>query len=124
MTTPNDILRDLYQQLDGRQIPGGCLHCDAYQIMRPIVDGAWRLTVAHDDDCPRWIELQERTACVPNSTTAHGRKPSVQLWYVTGTCVPAADMGRRVRRGSQPMTGRAPVEAGLAEAVVDQQYGP
>ncbi len=60
--TANDRLRDLYQQLDGQQIPGGCSTCDAYQLLRPIVDGSWRLTAVHDDDCPRWIAMQERSA--------------------------------------------------------------
>lgn len=62
MSSVNDRLRDVYHQLGGEPLPGGCDTCAAYQIMRPIVDSVWRLTTTHDADCPKWIEIQERTA--------------------------------------------------------------
>ncbi len=60
MTTA-DHLRDLYHQLDGQDIPGGCDHCDAFQKMRPVPGSegmVWRLTTFHDDDCSQWLEMQ------------------------------------------------------------------
>jgi hypothetical protein len=53
MSDINDLLRDLYQHVDGEQIPGGCDQCDAYQTMSPIEGMVWRMLVHHDDDCPR-----------------------------------------------------------------------
>ncbi len=40
--------------LAGREIPGGCDRCDAYQTMTEdhVLPGVWHLTVHHDDDCP------------------------------------------------------------------------
>jgi hypothetical protein len=47
--------------LDGARTPGGCDHCDAYQTVRPELEGVWRLTVHHDDECP---ELARRSGDV------------------------------------------------------------
>jgi hypothetical protein len=57
----NDTLRDLYQQLDGEQIPGGCPDCDAYQTMAPLEAMVWRMRVHHDDECPRWLKIQGKS---------------------------------------------------------------
>lgn len=38
--------------LEGKKIPGGCDHCDAYQTVEPVTAGVWTMTVHHDDWCP------------------------------------------------------------------------
>lgn len=48
--------------LDGKQIPGGCDYCDAYQTVTPVVSGVWNITVHHDDDCPFLARMKERPA--------------------------------------------------------------
>ena len=48
----NDPLVNLLGPLDGQRIPGGCVHCDAYQTVRPISAGIWDITVHHDRWCP------------------------------------------------------------------------
>lgn len=47
---------DVFSQLAGQTIPGGCDFCNAEQTIRaePGYPGVWRMTVAHDDDCP-WL---------------------------------------------------------------------
>lgn len=45
-------LTDLLGPLDGARVPGGCDHCDAYQVPAPVSDGVWRISVYHDPDCP------------------------------------------------------------------------
>jgi len=45
--------------LEGKRIPGGCDHCDAYQTVEPIEAGAWRVVVHHDDWCP-WLRGREK----------------------------------------------------------------
>jgi hypothetical protein len=39
--------------IDGAHLPGGCLHCDAYQVIHANAHGAdiHTITVYHDDDC-------------------------------------------------------------------------
>jgi hypothetical protein len=49
----NDIDAVL-SQLVGRETPGGCGTCDAYQTVREWKPGIWSLTVHHDDYCPEW----------------------------------------------------------------------
>ncbi len=43
---------DLFGELAGEQIPGGCDRCDAYQTVVTLVPGVDSLTVHHDDWCP------------------------------------------------------------------------
>jgi hypothetical protein len=47
--------------LDGARIPGGCLHCDAYQVVNAMQGhrDVHLISVYHDDDCP---ELAARKA--------------------------------------------------------------
>jgi hypothetical protein len=40
-----------FSPLAGREIPGGCDECDAYQTVRQVTDGIWSLTVHHDENC-------------------------------------------------------------------------
>jgi hypothetical protein len=67
--------RDMLAAFVGRQIPGGCDHCDAYQTVRTArdqfgtaddpddyLDGCFICTVHHDDDCPWWRRYQNRAA--------------------------------------------------------------
>jgi len=46
--------------LDGARIPGGCDQCDAYQTVQPIIDGAWTITIHHDDWCPVLTRIEAR----------------------------------------------------------------
>jgi hypothetical protein len=50
----------------GKQIPGGCDYCDAYQTIEPIPGfedtGAWINQIHHDDWCPWWIRHRNRAA--------------------------------------------------------------
>jgi hypothetical protein len=59
----------------GKQIPGGCEHCDAYQTVKRAGDhfadvaginydlkDCWVVNVHHDDWCPWWIRHQNRAA--------------------------------------------------------------
>jgi hypothetical protein len=45
---------DFLSSLAGKQIPGGCATCDAYQTVREVTPGIWSLTVHHDDECPEY----------------------------------------------------------------------
>ena len=46
--------------LDGARIPGGCDHCDAYQVIHANRHGAnlHQIDVRHDDDCP-WLAARQ-----------------------------------------------------------------
>ncbi len=48
--------------LDGAEIPGGCTHCNAVQIVRANADGPGlhKMTVHHDDWCPWWTAARTR----------------------------------------------------------------
>jgi hypothetical protein len=62
---------EMIAQFVGRQIPGGCAHCDAYQTVETArgkyaavitpddpddyLDGCFICTVHHDDWCPWWL---------------------------------------------------------------------
>jgi hypothetical protein len=50
--TRTEIAHMLWPLID-KAIVGGCDHCDAYQIVKPITAGAWKVTVHHDEWC-RW----------------------------------------------------------------------
>jgi hypothetical protein len=52
---------NLFSALVGKQIPGGCGECDAYQTMRQEQPGVWMLVVHHDDDCPSYRARVGRT---------------------------------------------------------------
>ena len=41
-----------FSGLVGRELPGGCEDCSAYQTMTEVTPGVWSLTVHHDDTCP------------------------------------------------------------------------
>jgi ribosomal protein L37AE/L43A len=60
MTKRSPSLRDLLAPLDGRRIPGGCEHCDAYQTVRPMADGIWACVISHDNSCPWYVAYQRR----------------------------------------------------------------
>lgn len=47
-------LPDLFANLAGKRIPGGCDDCNAYQEMHQEAQGVWVLGVFHDDGCP-WL---------------------------------------------------------------------
>ena len=38
--------------LAGRELPGGCDLCDAFQTLDEVEPAVWLLTVHHDADCP------------------------------------------------------------------------
>jgi hypothetical protein len=40
-----------FSDLVGRETPGGCSECDAYQTVREEAEGVWVLTVHHDERC-------------------------------------------------------------------------
>jgi hypothetical protein len=40
-----------FSNLVGREIPGGCEECNAFQTMSEVSEGVWSLVVHHDDDC-------------------------------------------------------------------------
>jgi hypothetical protein len=45
-------LDDLFRKTEGRQIPGGCDQCDAYQVVETLSPGVHALNIHHEDDCP------------------------------------------------------------------------
>jgi hypothetical protein len=49
-----------FSNLTGREIPGGCAECSAYQTMRQELPGVWVLVVHHDDDCRFYMERASR----------------------------------------------------------------
>lgn len=44
-------IADMFAQLAGLRIPGGCDDCDAYQEVREC-GGVHTIVVRHDDTCP------------------------------------------------------------------------
>jgi len=48
----NEPLVNTFGPLDGAEIPGGCMHCDALQKVRREGPGVWVLDIFHDDDGP------------------------------------------------------------------------
>ncbi len=63
-----DGLNQTMSALDGAHIPGGCDHCDAYQVIRAnqltmggvteMGHGVHTIEVHHDDDCPVLLKMQ------------------------------------------------------------------
>lgn len=51
---PSNPASEAIRAQDGAQIPGGCDHCDAYQIVRADAYGAdmHSIGIYHDDWCP------------------------------------------------------------------------
>lgn len=45
--------------LIGKETPGGCSDCSAFQTVRRDRDGIFRLTVHHDESCP-WLAARNR----------------------------------------------------------------
>lgn len=59
-TRPQNPISAQIAAMDGARIPGGCDHCDAYQVIdaqqgHPDVH---MLRVFHDDDCP-WLAARQ-----------------------------------------------------------------
>ncbi len=52
---------DLFGQIQGQQIPGGCDQCDAYQTVTTVAPGVHSLTVHHDTWCPVLRAIKART---------------------------------------------------------------
>lgn len=53
--TPAKAINEFMSANDGAKIPGGCEHCDAYQIINANVQGyggIHELQIFHDDWCP------------------------------------------------------------------------
>jgi hypothetical protein len=48
-------------QLLGQEIYGGCEDCEAYQTVEQESEGGWMIRVHHDDWCPFWTRMRERT---------------------------------------------------------------
>lgn len=55
-----DALLPILGPLDGARIAGGCDYCDAYQVAHQDAPYSWRVTVYHDDGCPRLAERGSR----------------------------------------------------------------
>ena len=49
--------RQRLAQMAGREIPGGCMDCDAYQRVTDQGGGVFAVTVAHDDTCPTYRRM-------------------------------------------------------------------
>jgi len=54
MSSPGELLTSCL----GRQIPGGCDDCDAYQTVTAETAGVWTLHVHHDETCPTWRAIR------------------------------------------------------------------
>lgn len=53
---------DFLRQFVGHRIPGGCDEChDPYQTVQ-VESFGFRLTVHHDDDCPRLARYEGRVS--------------------------------------------------------------
>jgi hypothetical protein len=63
--SPGSRIAEMIAPFIGKQIPGGCDYCDAYQTIEPIPGfedtGAWLNHIHHDDTCPWWIRHQAAT---------------------------------------------------------------
>ena len=51
----------IFQNLQGRRIPGGCVDCTAYQTVREDAPNVYVVVVHHDDTCPTLRRI-ERSA--------------------------------------------------------------
>jgi hypothetical protein len=58
--SPQNPVTAWLASLDGAHIPGGCDHCDAYQVIHANRHGAnlHQIDVRHDDDCP-WLAARQ-----------------------------------------------------------------
>jgi hypothetical protein len=52
MTTPQDRIKAALSSLAGIEIPGGCMDCDAYQVVTVLDGGHSIINIRHDDTCP------------------------------------------------------------------------
>ena len=50
-------LEELFGLDPGTRVPGGCEDCDATTLFR-VDELGGRLTVEHDDACPRWAAIR------------------------------------------------------------------
>ncbi len=56
MTDSN--LTNVLDAMGGKQFPGGCVDCDAFQEVIPVEAGVWSLAIFHDDDCPALARME------------------------------------------------------------------
>jgi hypothetical protein len=54
-------LDDIFGQIAGEQIPGGCDMCDAYQSLETLEPLVHVLHVHHDDNCPILLASRSRS---------------------------------------------------------------
>jgi len=54
-------LDGLFNSLTGRDLPGGCDMCSAFQTVETLSDGVWHLVIHHDDACPVLRASRRRT---------------------------------------------------------------
>jgi hypothetical protein len=54
-------LVDLLAPLDGARIYGGCDDCDAYQTVTAESAGVWQIHVWHDDECPTYQQMVDKS---------------------------------------------------------------
>jgi hypothetical protein len=52
-------INEMFEQLAGKRIPGGCDRCNAYQTVTKDY-GIHVVHVHHDDWCPVWRRMQAR----------------------------------------------------------------
>ncbi len=60
---PQNPASAMLAALDGARIPGGCQHCNAYQVITAHAQGlpnVHTLGVYHDDNCPWLARLAAR----------------------------------------------------------------
>jgi hypothetical protein len=71
----NEQLRNLFSQLEGRHVPGGCDDCDAVQEIKadPEHDGMYHCLIHHDDGCP-WLAAYEARSGLTPPQLANYRK--------------------------------------------------
>lgn len=48
---------DIFRQLEGQEIPGGCNDCDAFQKVITDEEPVYTIRVFHDDTCP-WLKAR------------------------------------------------------------------
>jgi hypothetical protein len=56
----SDEIEDIIAGIAGKRIPGGCEHCNSYQVAETVEPRYHRMTVYHDDWCPLWVEMTTR----------------------------------------------------------------
>lgn len=59
---PANPIADVFADLSGRRLPGGCDDCTAYTVLTETLPGVIVVNVHHDDTCPAYRQMQRRTA--------------------------------------------------------------